>query len=444
MEEKSQVKPNSDPVVNTNEPTKRSQSDFSYPTDQKTNATSESKQEQSVEPQEAVTEVQNSFPEQTASVNNDIEDEVDTKIDQAEQVMNTVSDSSSMLSQILAQGIQSNASDVHFTVGYRAMLRIDGTIQTLQTKIMDNNDVRTFVEELVKDRHDVNIDDIENFDFSYAFQNTRFRVNVFKTMGNYSIVLRLIPSEIKSIDQLGLPQVIKDIGAMANGLVLVTGPTGSGKSTTIASVLNMINLTRPTHIITLEDPVEYVFPKGTALIDQREFGIDFSTWPLALRSALRQDPDVVLVGEMRDFETIASTITLSETGHLVFATLHTNSAAQTIDRIIDVFPAEQQSQIRAQLANVLAAVISQRLVPLQGGGRGAALEIMLATSGIKNAIREGKTHQLDNMIQTGQEIGMITMEQSLVKMVQSGKITLDQAKAVSIKPDELDLLVGNQ
>lgn len=376
----------------------------------------------------------------------DISEKIDFKLSRANEVINrstTLPSNFAEFALILNEAISSNASDIHLSVGYRAILRIDGNLKTLQTKILTNEQIRHFVEELVKDRHGVNIDEIESIDLSYSYQNTRFRVNVFKQLGNYSIVMRLIPTEIKTIEQLGLPQILKKFSDIAHGLILVTGPTGSGKSTSIASILNLINLTRPQHIITLEDPVEYVFPKGLALVDQREFGIDFSEWPDALKAALRQDPDVVLVGEMRDYETIASAITLSETGHLVFATLHTNSASQAIDRIIDVFPAAQQTQVRAQLASVLAAVVSQRLVPLQSGGRKAAMEILLATAGIRNAIREAKTQQIDNMIQTGQELGMITLEQSLVNMVRSGQISVDTAKSISSKPDEIDLLINN-
>jgi twitching motility protein PilT len=346
------------------------------------------------------------------------------------------------LVEILKEGISLNSSDVHLSVGYRAMVRVDGVLQSLNTNILTPQDLIEFSREFLKIRSDVRLETIKEFDMSYPFMGRRFRVNIFKQMGHFAIVARIIPEQIKSVEELDLPVIIKEFANINSGLVLVTGPTGSGKSTTLASILNYINLTKKEHIITLEDPVEFVFPKGTSLIDQREFGIDFDTWETALRAILRQDPDIVLVGEMRDYETIASAITVSETGHLVFATLHTNSAAQTIDRIIDVFPETQQLQIRAQLASVITAVVSQRLVPLSNGGRKAVMEIMIATPAIKNAIREGKTHQIDNMIQTGQDFGMISMEKSLITMVRKGLISADTAKAFSTKPDEIEMLLS--
>ncbi len=269
----------------------------------------------------------------------------------------------------------------------------------------------------------------------------RLRVNIFRQKGNFSIVARIIPETIRSIDELELPQILKEFTKINSGLILITGPAGSGKSTTIASILNNINLNQPKHIITLEDPIEFVFPRGQCLIDQREFGVDFESWNTSLRYILRQDPDIVFVGEMRDYETIASTMTISETGHLVFATLHTNSAAQTVDRIIDVFPNTQQAQIRAQLANVITAVVSQRLVPLARGGRRAVLEIMIATPAIRTAIREGKTHMIDNMIRTGQDYGMNSMENSLIDLIEKGLVSIDTAKAYSVHPDEIDSLL---
>ncbi|BCX13857.1 MAG: twitching motility protein [Candidatus Dojkabacteria bacterium] len=344
------------------------------------------------------------------------------------------------LFDILKQAILQEASDIHLSSGYRAILRVDGKLKTLFSQVLTSDQIRNFVIEILGNKR-VNLDTIEQLDLSYEFQQNRFRVNIFKELGEFSVVMRLIPKTIQTIEELDLPDSLKQITNLSQGLVLVTGPTGSGKSTTIASLINMINLTQPRHIITLEDPVEYIFPKGMGLVDQREFGIDFSKWTDAIRSTLRQDPDVVLVGEMRDFETIASTITLAETGHLVFATLHTNSSAQAVDRIIDVFPSSQQTQIRAQLANVIEAVVSQRLVPIQGGGRKPAVEILFATSAVRNAIREAKTHQIDNLIQTSQNLGMMTMEQSLVNMVRRGYISVEQAERISLKPDQIKLLL---
>lgn len=225
---------------------------------------------------------------------------------------------------------------------------------------------------------------------------------------------------------------------------MVTGPTGSGKSTTIASLLNLINLTQKKHIVTLEDPIEFVFPKGQGLVDQREFSIDFKNWDDALKSVLRQDPDVVMIGEMRDLETIESAIQIAETGHLVFATLHTNSASQSIDRIIDIFPSEKQSQIKLQLSNVIRAIVSQRLVPITGGGRKAACEILIATPAVKNSIRENTASQIDNLIQTGSDVGMISMERALVRLVEEGLISEETAKSFSIKPAEIDTLLSKR
>ncbi|MCA9381616.1 PilT/PilU family type 4a pilus ATPase [Candidatus Dojkabacteria bacterium] len=343
---------------------------------------------------------------------------------------------------ILKRAIIEEASDIHLTVGHRPIIRIDGALKTLNFKVISPQDSENIAKEILEGRKSIQIDDLKQLDLSYTTQDRRFRVNIFRTMGDISIVMRLIPKRILSIDELELPQILKELSKVPAGLVLLTGPTGSGKSTTLAAVLNYINSTRAEHIITLEDPIEFVFPKGQSLIDQRELGQDFEEWPNALRSILRQDPNVVLVGEMRDHETIASTITVSETGHLVFATLHTNSASQTIDRIIDVFPENQQAQIRAQLSQVLTAVIGQRLVPLPGGGRKAIHEIMIATPAVKNAIREGQTHQIDNMIQTGQDYGMSTLESALVELIRQGLISVQTAKEISIRPEELDILLS--
>ncbi|MCA9386662.1 PilT/PilU family type 4a pilus ATPase [Candidatus Dojkabacteria bacterium] len=344
--------------------------------------------------------------------------------------------------EVLKRAIAEEASDVHITVGHRPIVRIDGRLKTLNFKIISSQDAEDMARQIVENRKNILVEDLKQIDLSYTMLERRFRVNIFRTMGDISIVMRLIPKKILSIDELELPQILKELSKVPAGLVLLTGPTGSGKSTTLAAVLNYINTTRAEHIITLEDPIEFVFPKGQSLIDQRELGQDFNEWPDALKAILRQDPNVVLVGEMRDHETISSTVTVSETGHLVFATLHTNSASQTIDRIIDVFPEAQQSQIRAQLAQVLTAVIGQRLVPLPGGGRKAVHEIMIATPAVKNAIREGQTHQIDNMIQTGQDYGMSTMESDLVELIRQGLISVQTAKEISIRPEELDILLS--
>lgn len=347
------------------------------------------------------------------------------------------------LQELLNEAITKQASDIHLSVGNRGILRIDGELTRMNTKVLTNEYMTSIAQELLKQRKDTKVEDIAQFDMGYDLDGHRFRVNIFRQQGNLTIVARLVPSEIKTVEELGLPPVLKELGTVSGGLVLVTGPTGSGKSTSLAAVLNHINQTQSKHIMTVEDPIEFIFPKANCLVNQREFGLDFDSWPKALKAILRQDPDIVLVGEMRDLETIASAITLSETGHLVFATLHTNSASQTMDRIIDVFPEGQQSQIRAQLSNVITAVIAQRLVPLAKGGRKAVMEIMLANPAVRNTIREGKTHQIDNMIQTGQDMGMVSMSRSLAELVSKGEISVEIAQSYSPHPEELESLLKN-
>jgi twitching motility protein PilT len=282
-------------------------------------------------------------------------------------------------------------------------------------------------------------------DFSFQFgQYGRFRVNVYHQKGLMSAALRLIPTKIKTIEELKLPQICHEFAKMRQGLVLVTGPTGHGKSSTLAAIIEEINQQRAENILTIEDPIEFVYTPGKSIISQRELHADTHSWDIALRSALREDPDVVLVGEMRDFETIAATLTVAETGHLVFATLHTNSASQSIDRIIDVFPAAQQGQIRSQLALSLQAVLSQRLIPSQKGGRVVATEIMLASTAVRNLIREGKAFQIDNVIQTSSEAGMISLESSLAEHVTSGALTIEKALEYTQRPDDLYKLTGQR
>ena len=337
---------------------------------------------------------------------------------------------------------QKNASDLHFTVGYPPALRVDDELQYVGTEALTQQRAEELFRQITtKEQFEKYLKERE-LDFSFNNKSgNRFRVNYYWDRGYMAAALRLIPGKIKSVEELGLPAILYEFAKYPHGLILLTGPTGSGKSTTIAAMLNEINMNQAKHIITVEDPIEYVYPRGKAIINQREVEKDTLSWTRALKYTLRQDPDVVLVGEMRDYETIASAITVSETGHLVFATLHTNSASQTIDRIIDVFPAHQQAQIRSQLASVLVAVISQRLIPLTRGGRKASVEILIGTSAVKNAIRENKTYQIDNIIQTSAEVGMIPLEKSLAEMVKSGDITLETALEYTSKPDQLkDLL----
>ena len=323
------------------------------------------------------------------------------------------------------------------------MLRIDGSLIAVSAaEPLTEETVETLIFAILdEDQKQILLKDKE-FDFSFAFGDLgRFRVNAFHERGNLAAALRLIPNDILSVEQLGLPPIFNKFADFPRGLVLVTGPTGSGKSTSLAALIHKINMERPSHIITIEDPIEYTHKSKKSVIVQREVHYDTYSFAAALRSALREDPDVVLIGEMRDLETIASAITIAETGHLVLATLHTNSAAQSIDRMIDVFPPHQQPQIRSQLANILMSIVSQRLVPSIGGGRIAAAEIMVATPAVRNIIREGKTHQLDAVIQTGAEFGMQSMDKTLAALIHAGTITYDEARNVAIDVDELDRLM---
>lgn len=344
---------------------------------------------------------------------------------------------------LLEEVVKKKASDLHLQVGLPPMLRIDGSLIPVSgADPLSDEAVETLIFAILdEDQKQILLKDKE-FDFSFAFGDMgRFRVNAFHERGNLAAALRLIPNEILTIEQLGLPPVVAKFADYPRGLVLVTGPTGSGKSTSLAALVHKINMERATHIITIEDPIEYTHRSNKSVIVQREVHYDTYSFSAALRSALREDPDVVLIGEMRDLETIASAITIAETGHLVFATLHTNSAAQSIDRMIDVFPPHQQPQIRAQLSNILMAICSQRLIPAIGGGRIAAAEILTVTPAVRNIIREGKTHQMDAVIQTGAEFGMQSMDKTLAKLVHEGTITYDEARNFAVDLDELDRLM---
>ncbi len=344
---------------------------------------------------------------------------------------------------LLEEVIKKKASDLHLQVGLPPMLRVDGALVPVTGADPLNDET---IEALIfaildEDQKQILLKDKE-FDFSFAFGDLgRFRVNAFHERGNLAAALRLIPTDILTIEQLKLPQIVNTFAEYPRGLVLVTGPTGSGKSTSLAALINKINTERATHIITIEDPIEYTHKSKKSVIVQREVHYDTYSFSAALRSALRQDPDVVLLGEMRDLETIASAITIAETGHLVFATLHTNSAAQSIDRMVDVFPPHQQAQIRTQLSNILMAICSQRLVPAIGGGRIAAAEILIANSAVRNIIREGKTHQLEAVIQTGAEAGMQSMDKTLATLIHNGTITYEEARNVAVDIEELDRLM---
>jgi twitching motility protein PilT len=341
---------------------------------------------------------------------------------------------------LLEEVIRKKASDLHLQVSLPPMLRVDGKLVAVNgADILTEEVLESLIFSILdEDQKQILLKDKE-FDFSFAFGTLgRFRVNAFHERGNLAAALRLIPNEILTIEQLGLPPIINKFTAYPRGLVLVTGPTGSGKSTTLAAMVHKINLEQGKHIITIEDPIEYTHKSKKSIVVQREVHYDTYSFSAALRSALREDPDVVLIGEMRDLETIASAITIAETGHLVLATLHTNSAAQSIDRMIDVFPPHQQAQIRTQLANILMAICSQRLIPAIGGGRIAGAEILISTPAVRNIIREGKSHQLEAVIQTGSEFGMQAMDKTLVTLIKNGTITYDDAKDYAVDLEELD------
>ncbi|HCR56006.1 TPA: type IV pili twitching motility protein PilT [Candidatus Saccharibacteria bacterium] len=344
---------------------------------------------------------------------------------------------------LLEEVVKRRASDLHLQVGLPPMLRVDGSLAPIAGyNALGEAEVETLVFAILdQDQQQVLAKDKE-FDFSFAFGNLgRFRVNAFHERGNLAAALRLIPNEIKNIMELGMPQVVNSFSEYPRGLVLVTGPTGSGKSTTLAALVDKINTEKSHHIITIEDPIEFTHKSKKSVVVQREVHYDTYSFSAALRSSLRQDPDVVLIGEMRDLETISAAITIAETGHLVFATLHTNSAAQSIDRMIDVFPPHQQPQIRAQLSNILMAICSQRLVPAIGGGRVVAAEVLVANPAVRNIIREGKSHQLDAVIQTGADQGMQTMDRTLASLVQAGTITFDEARNYAVDLTEFERLM---
>lgn len=344
---------------------------------------------------------------------------------------------------LLEEVIRKHASDLHIQIGLPPMLRVDGALTAIAgyNALNEENVEKLVFAILDQEQQQILLKDKE-FDFSFAFGDLgRFRVNAFHERGNLAAALRLIPNEIKTISELGMPNIVNNFAGFPRGLVLVTGPTGSGKSTTLAALVDKINSEKSHHIITIEDPIEFTHQSKKSVVVQREVHYDTYSFSAALRSSLRQDPDVVLIGEMRDLETISAAITIAETGHLVFATLHTNSAAQSIDRMVDVFPPHQQPQIRAQLANILMAICSQRLVPAIGGGRIVAAEILVATPAVRNIIREGKSHQLDAVIQTGADQGMQSMDKTLVGLVQAGTITLDEARNYAVDLSEFDRMM---
>ncbi len=337
--------------------------------------------------------------------------------------------------ELLQQAGERKASDIHLTVESPPVLRIDGTLSRMAEENLNRADMEAFVRSLMNDDQARDFAKRGELDFSYGLPGVgRFRLNAFRQRGSTGMVIRLIPFDIPSPEMLGLPPVAIELASLHKGLVLVTGPTGSGKSTTLAAMIDYINRNRPCHIVTIEDPIEYLHKHQQSLVNQRELGNDTQSFGNALRAVLRQDPDVILVGEMRDLETISTAISAAETGHLVFSTLHTNDATQSVDRIIDVFPPHQQQQIRVQLGAVLQGVMSQQLLPrAEGKGRAAAIEVLLATSAVRNLIREGKTHQLPTVLQTGGKLGMQTMDSALQDLVRRGIVKAEVAQEKMLK-----------
>lgn len=343
------------------------------------------------------------------------------------------------LRELLEEMFKAGASDLHITVGAPPVLRIDGKLHPLSNyEPLTGEDTKKLAYTMLNEKQKLKFEQNSELDFSFGIeQMSRYRCNVFMQRGNIAVVLRQIPYEVQSFEELGLPKVIAEFAALPRGLVLITGPTGSGKSTTLAAVIDKINTERSVHIITVEDPIEYLHRHKKSLINQREVYSDTASFASALKYALREDPDVVLIGEMRDLETIEAAISISETGHLALATLHTNSAAESINRIVDCFPANQQEQIRVTLSFSLQAIVSQTLIPKIGGGRVMAVEIMVATPAMRALVRDDKVHQLYSMIQAGQKFGMKTMNQSLAELYQAGKITINDAMAHSSSVEEL-------
>ncbi len=333
------------------------------------------------------------------------------------------------IAELLLLTLERKASDLHITVGLSPSIRVHGDIEPLPLPVLTRDDTHTLVHGIMNDAQKARFEGKRDIDFSLDFGEAgRFRVNAFFGRQGVGAVFRLIPSRIRSIAELGIPSIVSQMAEFERGLVLVTGPTGSGKSTTLAALVDQINSERKGHILTVEDPIEFVHAHKACVVNQREVGAHTESFSTALRAALREDPDVILVGEMRDLETISLAVSAAETGHLVFGTLHTSSAPQTVDRIIDVFPPHQQSQVRAQLAESIRGVVAQQLIrTIDGTGRAAALEIMTGTAAVRNLIREGKTYQLQSVIQTAVKEGMQTLDQSLRDLLRAGRITLEDA-----------------
>lgn len=347
------------------------------------------------------------------------------------------------MDELLRVTVERDASDLHLVVGLPPMLRLNGKLTPTEFPRLGADDTKRLIYNILSDKQKETLEKVWELDCSHGVRGFgRFRVNVYKQRGVIGVALRAIPNTILSRQELSLPSIMDDIVKRPHGLILVTGATGVGKSTTLACLIDAINSERAEHIITIEDPIEYIHLHKKSMVNQRELGQDTQSWTNALRGALREDPDVILIGEMRDLETISGTLTAAETGHLVFSTLHTTDTAQTVDRVIDVFPPYQQQQVRIQLSNVLEAVFSQQLIPHASGvGRVPAVEVLMATSAVRNLIREGKTHQIYNAMQTGSKLGMQTMDQALLDLVTYKLVTAEEAIARSMHSEELRRMI---
>jgi len=351
--------------------------------------------------------------------------------------------------ELFEETVSKQGSDLHLLEGNYPVLRIDGVLTPLTNyhKLTQKN-IEDLLFPILSASQKESLTTNKSVDFSYGYgggkygEKGRFRVNLYYQKGTLAGAFRLLPPRIRTIDELSLPSICHTFAMLKQGFILVTGPTGHGKSTTLAAIIDEINTSRAASIVTIEDPIEYVYPRAKSIVSQRELGIDTYSWSEALRSVLREDPDVVLIGEMRDPESVASAVTIAETGHLVLSTLHTNSASQTIDRIIDSFPEHQQNQIRIQLASTLEGIISQRLVPKIDGGRTVAAEIVLGTTAVKSNIREKKTHLIDSIVETSQDVGMMSLETSLSQLVKEGIITLQTARMYALREKELLRLIS--
>ncbi len=343
------------------------------------------------------------------------------------------------IEEMLKIAKEAGASDVHLTVGVPPKMRVNGKLITMDYDRLLPPDTKALLDEIMNEQQKARFEEWGEYDMSFSIPNQgRYRANAYKQRGSVALALRLVGTQVPSAESLGLPPSVIDLYQRKRGLVLVTGPTGSGKSTTLAAIIDKINNNRECHVITLEDPIEYLHQHRRSMVNQREIGLDSQNYATALRAALREDPDVILVGEMRDFETISVAITAAETGHLVLSTLHTIGAASTVDRVIDVFPPHQQQQVRVQFANVLEAVVSQQLIPrADGSGRVAAFEVLHANHAVRNLIREAKSHQLMSIMQTNRKMGMIAMDEAIIQLYTAGTITRDMAVQFAQDPDSM-------